>query len=93
MGWMLYIYRNKTVFIRPGGDYDLRSCYCREGLFQCSCQVRSIGAFASMRFTKTGVQLRIELVQGNVPLFPSMNEAAKDVNKTLDIYPGRGETE
>ena len=28
MGWMLYFYRNETVFISSGGDYDLKSCYC-----------------------------------------------------------------
>jgi hypothetical protein len=28
MGWMLYFYRNKTVFISSGGDYDLKSCNC-----------------------------------------------------------------
>lgn len=24
MGWMLYFYRNETVFTSPGGDYDLK---------------------------------------------------------------------
>jgi len=26
---MLYFYRNETVSISSGGDYDLKSCYCK----------------------------------------------------------------